>query len=349
MSLRFDRLFSSLGAGALLLVSLAAHAASFDCAKATSAAEKAICADSKLSELDSKLLIVWEYVFSSSVHPFPVDPPQLQLQKFRDACGADVSCLSVRYNKQLATLVSALFAVQVDPAGNRLEALRPKKSEESTDARKCTADWRFCIQILHEHSDSPPLMQIDEAGANSSTYRFMLPEYQNMDVTLWPYVLRFADDNGAILAGALYNDFNGHTGGGYALGLRLFKITLNGTTFHAHEVLSVPMMAEGLIFSACLFGRNAHHRLSACANDHKFGATLNLDQTVKSGFPRLVYMTTAMRLSGSPSRERNLVIGNLSIAFDPRCTYMRIFRFDNNTGTWMPDQTLPECSDYTVP
>ncbi|WP_150622260.1 lysozyme inhibitor LprI family protein [Pandoraea horticolens] len=86
-----------------LLAPLASHAASFDCTKAASATEKAICADAKLSKLDSDLAVVWKRVSRASSTPSLV-ASQLQWLKRRDTCGADVACLSTRYNERLAAL-----------------------------------------------------------------------------------------------------------------------------------------------------------------------------------------------------------------------------------------------------
>jgi hypothetical protein len=103
--------------------------------------------------------------------------------------------------------------VEADQAGNRLEALMEEGRGKSTDVegKRCTADKRLCVQVVHEDADSPPLIQIDSMGANSSTHRFTLSDIpdaaQDIDVTLWPRVLRLADDDSAILVQHPLNTF----------------------------------------------------------------------------------------------------------------------------------------------
>jgi uncharacterized protein len=361
MSLRLNQLLSLLSAGALLLVSPSGHAASFDCAKANSVTEKAICADGKLSKLDSDLSVTWKNASDVAIDPAAMKSSQLQWLKFRDACGADTSCLSARYHERLAALVSAQSAVEADQAGNRLEALMEKTPGKSIDAegKRCTADKRLCAQIVHEDADSPPLIQIDSAGANPSTFRFALSDIpdapRDINVTLWPRVLRLADDNGAILVGVEVNFSTAYSGGGgSASELRLFEVGRDRSTFHAHEVLSVPI-AGSLLIRACFTEQDMRHRLGACHDEYEFNAMLGLDQAVKSGFPRLVYQTRATSFPGKVSRDKDSLDGpplhkrDLVTAVDQQCTYKRIFHFEANPGAYMPDHPLPDCSNYTVP
>jgi len=353
MSLRLNQLLSLLSAGALLLVSPSGHAASFDCAKANSVTEKAICADGKLSKLDSDLSVTWKNASDVAIAPAAMKSSQLQWLKLRDACGADISCLSARYNERLAALVSTQ-----DQAGNRLEALMETNPGKSTDAegKRCTADKRLCAQIVHEDADSPPLIQIDSAGTNPSTYRFALSDIPDATrVTLWPRVLRLADYNGAILVGVEVNFSTSYSGGGgSASELRLFEVGRNRSTFHAHEVLSVPI-AGSLLIRACFTEQDMRHRLGACHDEYEFNAMLGLDQAVKSGFPRLVYQTRATSFPGKVSRDKDSLDGpplhkrDLVTAVDQQCTYKRTFHFEANAGAYMPDHPLPDCSNYTVP
>ena len=353
MSLRLNQLLSLLSAGALLLVSPSGHAASFDCAKANSVTEKAICADGKLSKLDSDLSVTWKNASDVAIDPAAMKSSQLQWLKLRDACGADISCLSARYNERLAALVSTQ-----DQAGNRLEALMETNPGKSTDAegKRCTADKRLCAQIVHEDADSPPLIQIDSTGANPSTYRFALSDIPDATrVTLWPRVLRLADYNGAILVGVEVNFSTSYSGGGgSASELRLFEVGRNRSTFHAHEVLSVPI-AGSLLIRACFTEQDMRHRLGACHDEYEFNAMLGLDQAVKSGFPRLVYQTRATSFPGKVSRDKDSLDGpplhkrDLVTAVDQQCTYKRTFHFEANAGAYMPDHPLPDCSNYTVP
>jgi uncharacterized protein len=100
-----DRNSASLGAAALALAiagfmawpmseraALAAPAASFDCAKAGTAAEKAICQDARLSELDRAL---GEAYAARLAREAGVRQQQRAWLKARDAgCGGDRACLT---------------------------------------------------------------------------------------------------------------------------------------------------------------------------------------------------------------------------------------------------------------
>lgn len=87
-----------------------AAAASFDCAKAASHAEKAICADSSLSALDTRLAEAWKRALSSGGDLSALKSSQLQWLNERNACDEDALCLSDRYRERLATLSGSPLA-----------------------------------------------------------------------------------------------------------------------------------------------------------------------------------------------------------------------------------------------
>jgi uncharacterized protein YecT (DUF1311 family) len=83
---------------------VAGHAAGFDCVKSTSLTEKAICADGKLSKLDSELSAIWKKAISQGGETAALKSSQLRWLKQRDTCGDDASCLGDRYHERLASL-----------------------------------------------------------------------------------------------------------------------------------------------------------------------------------------------------------------------------------------------------
>lgn len=361
MRLRLNRLLSSLSASALFLTSLPSQAAGFDCAKATSPTEKAICADGKLSKLDSDLSTAWKNASDVALDPAALKLSQVRWLKLRDACGADTSCLSARYSERLSALASAQSAVETDRAGNRLEALVAENPGQSPDAdeKRCTVDKRLCMQIVREDADAVPVIQIDSAGSNASTERFALSDIpstsQDIDVTLWPRILRLAGDQGAIVVGAEVNATASYSGGGgSASELRLYEIGGDRTTAHDHAVLSVPLTGS-LLIRACFSEKDQRHRLDACHDEYEFSATLRLNRAVKSGFPQLVYQTLATSFPGKVSRDKDSLEGpplrkrDLVTVVDTQCTYKRIFHFEDKPGVYTPDQPLPDCDNYTVP
>lgn len=101
-------------AAAMLLLPLYAHAASFACAKAGSAAEKAICADERLSRLDSDLGTAYAQAVANAADPAALRAAQRIWLKERDACGADQACLRQSYEKRLRDIAGSRAA----PAAN---------------------------------------------------------------------------------------------------------------------------------------------------------------------------------------------------------------------------------------
>ncbi len=92
----------------LLLIScaLGAQAASFDCAKAHSADEKAICASRDLNDKDVEMATQYRLLkglFAMGGQGAMQDQQQAWL-KSRRACGGDVACLSQRYDERLRQL-----------------------------------------------------------------------------------------------------------------------------------------------------------------------------------------------------------------------------------------------------
>ncbi|RQR54624.1 DUF1311 domain-containing protein [Burkholderia sp. Bp9140] len=96
---------------AVLTISpLATHAAGFDCTKAASPTEKAICADAGLSSLDGQLAGAWKKALAKGGDTAALKAAQLKWLKQRDRCGNDASCLGDRYRERLASLNGAPLA-----------------------------------------------------------------------------------------------------------------------------------------------------------------------------------------------------------------------------------------------
>lgn len=91
----------------LLAVSLSANATSFDCAKASTLVENAICGSARLSSLDDELMASYRTALSNSGDPETLKAAQRRwLTKVRDRC-TNESCLASAYarrNGELAAL-----------------------------------------------------------------------------------------------------------------------------------------------------------------------------------------------------------------------------------------------------
>ena len=99
-------------AGAFVFTS-PAHAASFDCTRATKADEVTICRDPRLSALDSEMSGLW-YAYSRV--PMLMggngnrgDEARAFLAR-RAACGRDVACLTAAYRARIADLRGGIDA-----------------------------------------------------------------------------------------------------------------------------------------------------------------------------------------------------------------------------------------------
>lgn len=102
---------------AISLTPAAAHAASFDCARAANPDEKAICANPDLSALDSEMGGLWfafrkvpMYMGGNGAR---MDDAQAFLQS-RAKCGGDLSCLRPLYHERIATLQQAITGAMDD-------------------------------------------------------------------------------------------------------------------------------------------------------------------------------------------------------------------------------------------
>ena len=94
-------------AGMTLFWSLPAKAQSFSCASAETSAQFAICNDENLMTLDEKISEVFGDSFvnaSTSPARQAVAREHTKWLKNRDACGADFTCLKLRYEERIKAL-----------------------------------------------------------------------------------------------------------------------------------------------------------------------------------------------------------------------------------------------------
>ena len=95
---------SAVLAGVLLFAASAAQASSFDCTKAASPSEKAICNDPYTAMLDGELGERWRVALAQVADPKALKLDQRQWLKTRDQCAADVGCLRRRYLMRITEL-----------------------------------------------------------------------------------------------------------------------------------------------------------------------------------------------------------------------------------------------------
>jgi TPR repeat protein len=102
-----------------VVASFNANAASFDCAKASTAVEGSICANAGLSALDEQLAASYARARTSSANVEALRNAQMDWMKQRNTCGANVECLTTSYKLRIAALVPSTIA----PANNGIQSL----------------------------------------------------------------------------------------------------------------------------------------------------------------------------------------------------------------------------------
>ncbi|WP_236189007.1 lysozyme inhibitor LprI family protein [Pseudomonas paraglycinae] len=87
-----------------LVFATTSHAASFDCAGASSPVEKVVCADPHLSGLDDKLAAVWRSTLAKVADPKALKADQRMWLKSRNGCDQQLACLRRNYLMRIAEL-----------------------------------------------------------------------------------------------------------------------------------------------------------------------------------------------------------------------------------------------------
>ena len=88
------------------LLPMTAHTASYDCTRATTATEIAICDNPNLNRMDEDLAVQYRSLLNQ-LPPRRADALRDDQRSWlvaRNSCGADVRCLRARYEERLARL-----------------------------------------------------------------------------------------------------------------------------------------------------------------------------------------------------------------------------------------------------
>lgn len=107
---------------AIFFLAISVNGASFDCAKGSSFAERTICTDRRLSELDDKLALAYKNALAKAAEPAAVRASQRYwLQLIRSRC-QDSECLRGAYEARLAELDIATHSSPSSPQHQRRES-----------------------------------------------------------------------------------------------------------------------------------------------------------------------------------------------------------------------------------
>lgn len=131
-----------------LVLTLSAHAASFDCAKAQTKVEHLICDNPEISKLDEELAASYKALLQDQTKATQIRQAQKQWVKERNSC-MDANCVMITYQKRLLVLSQA----QLNGPQSQIikNAYRPAKS-------------KLKYELLHE-GPYEPLSEICEEFA----------------------------------------------------------------------------------------------------------------------------------------------------------------------------------------
>ena len=141
-----------------------AQAASFDCAKAVTKTEKAICADSELSNLDELMAHLYKQTLRSNDWEYFEEEEDTKLiAKQRAAisqqvtCGSNDACLTEFYYSRINILLDDLFFSSEEYTGSRIDGLIRfiNKIEISSDIRNISSNYSGSIVALLVSSGDP--------------------------------------------------------------------------------------------------------------------------------------------------------------------------------------------------
>ncbi|WMS42479.1 hypothetical protein RDV64_20835 [Acuticoccus sp. MNP-M23] len=98
---------------AFMFAAAPAAAQSFDCAKASTADEKAVCNSGELSALDDEMAALYKDIMSHAMMGVSGETrdSQEEFLKDRAACGARTPCLKRAYRARIKTLTATKKAV----------------------------------------------------------------------------------------------------------------------------------------------------------------------------------------------------------------------------------------------
>ncbi|WP_051365537.1 lysozyme inhibitor LprI family protein [Agrobacterium tumefaciens] len=142
-------------AGISPVVATSAVAASFDCRKASSADERAICSNDELSALDDAVAAGFRQARKTS--PSAVKPLSRSLLAERNACGGDVDCLKSVMTKAIGAYKSVILGDPVDVAGedkNKVYYGSRAGMQVSVVSRKGLNTPNAVITVEHRRDDA---------------------------------------------------------------------------------------------------------------------------------------------------------------------------------------------------
>lgn len=145
---------------ALLFFPISSYAASFECSKASTSVEKAICADAELSKLDDRLAVSYKKALAAQPDSAELKTHQRNwLKNVRNQC-QDVACLKEAYLGRLAGLeaFAEYSAGVIAPASQQTHVSPPATKESTPDP--LIAKYSKSLKISQDFLSAPLAFQI---------------------------------------------------------------------------------------------------------------------------------------------------------------------------------------------
>lgn len=216
-----------------------------------------------------------------------------------------------------------------DAAGNRMEALGAPGPNGV-----CTQDGVWCV------------LQDGEVRNGAASAGRLPPPAEG--VSLWPVIVRAADNQTALL-GVVRTQSQMYSGGDGSAG-HLTLIQIGGGA--AREAGSLPL--GGVInIRACFDEEDQRNRQGACSDQYWLVSRVALDET-STDAPRFTLRTEAATFPGRLSRGEDstqkppLQQSDLVWTRDETCSFERTYARGGD-GIYAPNEALPACADYLEP
>jgi uncharacterized protein len=154
----------------VLVLSVAAQGASFDCGKAATKVEKLICADTETSKLDREMQSAYQDAYKHTADPVGLKLEQRRWLRVRNVC-RDTPCLARIYRARLARLNEILSESQ--PCFRLLERQWPEV--QSGHYPVCLA---YLKSLNHFCAEPPPTC---ERKLDPTIKELSLPKWEEID------------------------------------------------------------------------------------------------------------------------------------------------------------------------
>lgn len=224
-----------IAAALLFAAALPASAASFDCAKAKTDVEKAVCADPQLSDLDVQLAAAWRSMLNAVKDPAALRLKQREWAEGRSSCseGEMQSCLADSYSARIKLLHEMEAALhdapsrgsgKPDPTGFRL--LVKRLADESA------------VLYIFRKGDSKPWQALPVLQLPSDLD--IEPRIEKFNASV--LILALYNGRGGLHGSASYDYYVSLKGGPFSYSDEITKLadnTLSGVEFFSGEIETV--------------------------------------------------------------------------------------------------------------